>query len=97
VVPEQDDEGRYIVEMVGQKFVPKDIRIPENSTVVWKYVSGKPHDVTADDGSFSSDDEGGKLGVGPTEYTHTFHESGEWKYYCFVHHSQGMVGSVLVE
>lgn len=97
VTPDKDAQGRYVVELVEQKFVPANIQVPRNSTVVWVYVSGGAHDVTAEDGSFGSDAElKKKLTANDKEYTHVFTTAGETAYHCQLHAAQNMSGKVKV-
>ena len=70
-------------------FDPADIAIESGTTVTWTNDGQMPHTVTADDGSFDSEE----LNPGDS-YTVTFSGSGTVPYYCEVH--PWMVGSVTV-
>ena len=73
---------------------PAAVRVSTGTTVVWEWSGrGGPHDVVAEDGSFSSEQ---RNGAGHT-YTQTFEESGVVKYYCTPHRTLGMKGVVVVE
>ena len=94
--PPQDAEGRYVIEMTsGNQFSPATASVPKGSVVVWKYMGGAPHDVQADDGSFSSG-RTGDLDQAGDEYAHTFNETGTFRYTCHVHASSGMKGTLTV-
>src|SRR5687768_2441980 len=70
-VPEQDGQGRYVIHMTaGNQFSPANAKVPLNATVVWVHDGGAPHDVQADDKSFSSGKAGGITSGG--SFTHTF-------------------------
>lgn len=95
-VPEQDSQGRYVIHMTaGNQFVPANAKVPAGSTVVWIHDGGAPHDVQADDESFSSGRHGG-LSDGMS-FAHTFNETGSFPYYCHIHMGSGMKGTVTVE
>src|SRR5215203_7334437 len=70
-------------------FDPAYIAIESGTTVTWTNDGQMPHTVTADDGSFDSEE----LNPGDS-YTLTFSGSGTVQYYCEVH--PWMVGSVTV-
>ncbi|RLM84059.1 halocyanin domain-containing protein [Halobellus sp. Atlit-38R] len=73
---------------------PAAVRVSTGTTVVWEWSGrGGPHDVVAEDGSFSSEQMNGS---GHT-YTQTFEESGVVKYYCTPHRTLGMKGVVVVD
>ena len=63
-------------------FLPPHIQVSAGETVTWTHGSDpEPHTVTADDGSFSSNDlenEGDKFEL-------TFDEAGEFPYFCEIH------------
>ena len=66
-----------------------DIAVEPGTTVIWTNEGQVPHTVTADDGSFDSEE----LNPGDT-YIVTFVGSGTVSYYCEIHPE--MVGSVTV-
>src|SRR5215203_3944251 len=70
-------------------FDPAYIAIESGTTVTWTNDGQMPHTVTADDGSFDSEE----LNPGDS-YTLTFSGSGTVPYYCEIH--PNMVGSVTV-
>ena len=73
---------------------PAAVRVSTGTTIVWEWSGrGGPHDVVAEDGSFSSEQ---RNGAGHT-YTQTFGEPGVVKYYCTPHRTLGMKGVVVVE
>jgi plastocyanin len=94
-VPEQDGEGRYVIHMsAGNKFVPANAQVPAGATVVWVHDGGAPHDVQAEDRSFSSGPAGGL--TSGEEWAHTFNQTGTFTYYCHVHHGSGMSATLTV-
>lgn len=95
-VPDQDDEGRYVIE-VGpdglNTFAIRFAEVPVGATVVWTYAGGaEPHNVKADDGSFEN-----PISADAWEFEHTFTEAGTFGYHCVPHQSVGMVGEIFVE
>ena len=99
--PAQDAEGNYLVHMsAGNKFSPMIAKVPVGASVSWVN-DGGVHDVTAHDGSWSSDDAtspglGHKMQKGE-RYTRTFDQAGEVEYHCVIHASTGMKGTLIVE
>ena len=75
------------------KFFPAEITVPVGTTVVWRNLSDIPHDATARDNSFASD----QLAKGQ-DFSFTFKTPGEIPYYCSVsgHEGAGMVGVIKV-
>jgi LPXTG-motif cell wall-anchored protein len=83
------------VEARDFEFAPKMITVNVGDTVVWKNVGQAEHTVTADDGSFDSDD----LEAGQ-EFSFTFNTAGTFPYYCKYHGAKGgsgMAGTVVVQ
>ncbi len=75
------------------KFFPAEISVPVGTTVVWRNLSDIPHDATARDNSFASD----QLAKGQ-DFSFTFKTPGEIPYYCSVsgHEDAGMTGVIKV-
>src|SRR5215510_5147454 len=75
-------------------FEPKEVTVKVGDTVKWTNSSTAEHTVTADDGSFNSDDlEAGK------DFSFTFTKAGTFAYFCKYHGSKGgsgMSGTVTV-
>ena len=70
-------------------FHPSTLNIKAGDTVTWHFVdNGVLHTVTADDGSFDS----GQHGSGT--FTHTFGQTGTFKYHCSIHAT--MTASIVV-
>ncbi|MGI8485727.1 MAG: cupredoxin domain-containing protein, partial [Thermomicrobiales bacterium] len=61
-------------------FTPNSITVPAGGSVTWTNNEVIPHTVTADDGSFSSDN----LSKGDT-FTQTFETAGTITYHCELH------------
>lgn len=99
-VPSRDADGNYVIHLsAGNKFSPMVAKIPAGSSVSWVNDAGV-HDVTAQDGSWSSDDAetglGHKMAAGET-FQKQFVTPGEYDYECQLHSSQGMKGTIIVE
>jgi halocyanin-like protein len=75
-------------------FDPAAVRVSSGTTVTWEWTGqGGSHNVVAEDGSFESElvaEEG-------HTFSHTFEESGAYRYYCQPHETLGMNGAVVVE
>lgn len=96
-VPAQDAEGNYVIHMTASnKFSPMVAKVPVGATVKWVN-DGGVHDVTADDGSWGSDDDLGRKTQPGDSYTHTFTVAGEVDYHCELHRSAGMKATIVVE
>ncbi len=81
------------VEMIDNVFSPRVVRVEAGATVAWTNDGRSPHNVTADDGSFASED----LDPGGT-FERTFPEEGAFPYHCSIHGAPGvgMAGLVVV-
>ena len=82
------------VAIYDNRFNPRQIHVEPGDTVVWTNQGGRVHDVTADNGSFRSDD----LQRQET-FSHTFRREGFYYYHCTFHGSRrkiGMWGLVVV-
>ena len=99
-VPDQDSDGNYVVHLsVNNKFTPMVAKVPAGATILWVN-DGGVHDVTAHDGSWSSDDDDTGLGhkrAEGDEFAKQFAEPGEYDYHCQLHSSSGMKGTIVVE
>ena len=86
-------EGNREVEMIDNVFVPRIVRIPVAGTVRWTNDGRALHNVTSDDGSFSTSD----LDPGDSAMK-TFSTEGAFPYFCSIHGAPGvgMTGLILV-
>jgi len=77
-------------------FDPAAVRVNPGTEVVWKWTgSGGGHNVVSDgDGPLDSGDTVSEAG---TTYSHTFENTGTFKYVCEPHKGLGMKGAVVVE
>jgi plastocyanin len=80
------------------RFVPDSLTVKTGSTVQFANVGGKPHSLTADDGSFDTGTvtpgaEGGRFAG--TNATITLKQVGTFKFHCEVH-PQAMTGTITV-
>ena len=83
----------HVVQVTDFAFTPKDITIQAGDTVRWENApGGAPHNVVANDSSFSS-------GAAMSSFTYefTFNSGGNHPYFCLPHQGLGMVGSVTVQ
>lgn len=82
-----------VVEMRDDVFDPLSVRIEPGDRVTWVSRGRNPHNVIANDGSFSS-----RTLLAGDSFTQTFVKPGVFPYYCSFHGSPGvgMVGVVLV-
>lgn len=86
VVPKEGNA----VKIENFAFDPPILKVKKGTTVTWTQADTAPHTVTADDGSFSSE----QLSKGQT-FTFTFNKTGEFSYKCTIHPS--MTAKVIVE
>ena len=77
------------VSMSQMQFKDATVTIKTGGTVTWSNNDGMPHTVTANDGSFGSE----QLGTGGT-FAHTFDKPGTYSYFCTLHPM--MRGTVVV-
>lgn len=77
----------------GLQYSPVAIQVTTGTTVVWEWTGqGGGHDVVEEGGAFESErtaDEG-------HTFSHTFEETGIFKYVCVPHEANGMKGAVSV-
>ena len=87
------------VDLVGMSFIPDDITIVVNDTVMWEHVSGFPHTVTS--GTGPTDPGVGiffdaSLPAPGSTFSYTFTAPGDYPYFCRPHFGLGMTGIVHV-
>lgn len=76
-------------------YSPPAIQISTGTTVVWEWTGqGAPHNVKAEGDAFDS---GAATASSDESYSHTFEQSGTYRYFCTPHKTQGMKGAVVVE
>jgi plastocyanin len=88
------------------RFFPDVLVIRPGDTVEWINNSDRLHTVTNDPASaIRADDVGRPLGAAPFDsgyvepgktYRQRFTQEGEYRYVCFLHETNGMVGRILV-
>ncbi|MEA2273491.1 MAG: hypothetical protein QOI98_2199 [Solirubrobacteraceae bacterium] len=76
-------------------FTPKTVTIDVGETVSW-HNNGGDHNVVFDDAGQGQRYRNGDPSVGPWNASHKFSTAGTFQYYCEVHRSSGMVGTVVV-
>jgi len=77
------------VSISQMRFTSPTVTIKSGGTVTWTNADGMPHTVTANDGSFGSE----QLGRGGS-FSQTFTKPGTYSYYCALH--PNMRGTVVV-
>lgn len=101
VALQANTEGKYEVHLKsGAMFLPREATVPVGATVVWVSDDNVAHDVTASDGSWSSDDPPAEGGLGQKmsqgdRYERTFATAGTYQYFCRIH-SPGMAATLTV-
>ena len=78
------------VSIGDMQYSPGTVTVKAGDTVVWTNADERDHTVTADDGSFKSDN----LGNGDS-FQHKFAKPGKYTYHCNYH--PRMKGTVVVE
>jgi plastocyanin len=78
----------------GIAFTPSSVRIAPGETVMWNNAGGT-HDVVFPDGFRQPPQPAGPGAAWPV--SRRFDSPGTFSYFCSVHQSQGMVGTVIVE
>jgi plastocyanin len=93
------------VSIVEYSFSPSSVTIKVGSTVQWTNDGQLAHNVTADDGSWSSGNlsgpsgSGGYGGTSGGTFGHIFNQAGTYTYHCSLHPPAsfpGFVGTVVV-
>ncbi len=89
----------FIVSAGTISFMPKELTIHEGDTVRWVRAIGT-HTVTS--GTGSADPDAGKLfnaGLSTADplFEYTFDTAGTYPYFCQIHESSGMTGTITVE
>src|SRR5688500_19228561 len=70
-------EATFEVQVIDFAFEPAAVTVPAGATVTWTNTGGRPHTVTADDGSFDS----GRLDPGE-QFSQTVDQPGAFAYLC---------------
>lgn len=83
--------GEVPVAVIDFAFNPASVTVTPGSTVVWTSAGNAPHDVTANDGSFSSPR---RMARGDS-FRFTFTAAGSFDYICTIH-PNSMRGTVVV-
>lgn len=79
------------VTIEDNRFTPASVTISRGDTVTWSHNGLNTHNVTSDDGRFTSS---GDLGNGD-QYSQTFNNAGDYPYHC-THHPGTMKGKITV-
>ncbi|HEY9505116.1 MAG TPA: plastocyanin/azurin family copper-binding protein [Gemmatimonadales bacterium] len=88
------------IQVVNNEFVPSVITVEVGETVTWVWATESigPHNVQPDDGVTPG--RSGNVAFGPRQYSFTFNQIGDYRYYCQSHGSPngvGMAGRVIVQ
>ena len=81
----------HIVQMVDFAFVPQSLTIQVGDSVLWTNTTATPHSSTSDQRLWDSG-----LFTTPGTFARTFANAGSFGYFCSLHVSIGMVGTVTV-
>jgi plastocyanin len=84
--------AEHLVEMKGMKFIPENITIKKNDTVVFRNTTNTLHNVETKDKKIKS-----KMLKKGEEFKYKFDKVEKIDYYCKPHKNMGMVGTVKVE
>lgn len=79
------------VTVAGLVFAPDPLEVAVGTKVTWKWAGNIPHNVVANDGSFTSGD-----ATGDDTLDFTFATAGTFGYVCEVHKAAGMTGTIVV-
>lgn len=79
------------VTVAGIQFAPATLNVAVGTTVTWKWDGTVPHNVVANDASFTS----GEIANEDT-FEHAFETAGTFGYVCEIHKSTGMTGTIVV-
>lgn len=98
--PEQDSEGRYVIHLTaGNRFEPKEARVPLGATVLW-VVEGGAHDVQviAPGDELATFSTGYDTLLGPGDsFQAQLNETGKWTVLCHAHQGMGMTSTIHVK
>ena len=104
----QETSGEVTIGMTnGLTFDPEEITIETGQTITWKNSSDLVHTVTFDPSEAADKSNvklpggvqafgSGKLKPGDI-FSHTFHEAGNYRYFCIPHENAGMIGEITVK
>jgi plastocyanin len=82
-----------VVTTADNTFSPASVTITVGDTVTWSNSTSTYHNVVFDDGQFNMPQ---PPAPGPWSVSRTFMAPGTYTYYCEVHKTQGMLGTVAV-
>jgi plastocyanin len=88
--PKPSEQGSTVT-VAGLEFAPATLNVAVGTKVTWKWSGSVPHNVVANDGSFTS----GEIANEET-FEHTFATAGTFGYVCEIHKSTGMTGTIVV-
>lgn len=83
--------GGTTVGIAGLAFSPDPLNVAVGTKVTWKWDGAVPHNVVANDGSFTSGEVTNK-----DIFEHEFPTAGTFGYVCEIHKSTGMTGTIVV-
>jgi plastocyanin len=81
------------VQMGDNTFTPDSVTVNVGDTVTWNHVGNNPHDVTADNGAFSSP----RRMANGQSFSWTATAPGTFTYTCTIHAARGMKGTIVVQ
>jgi plastocyanin len=86
--PVVSEEAEVTIDVLDDDYEPRHLTVRPGTKVTWRFEGRSEHDVTDGGGAFKSpiQDDG--------EFTLTFADPGEYRYYCTLHHA--MQGTLVV-
>ena len=93
-----DTGGQVMIHAVDNSFDPPSVTIALGTTVEWMNAGMVTHTATSGQSSSSADlgkEFDHQLAPGQT-FSHTFQVAGEFPYFCRLHESLGMKGTIIV-
>ena len=81
----------HVVAITASAFEPQALEIDFGDTVLWINKSSRKHQIIDEQGSFKS-----SLLTKQDSFYHVFNKSGAFRYYCRLHRTSGVRGTVKV-
>ena len=81
------------VQVGDNMFTPDSVTVNVGDTVTWNHMGSNPHDVTADNGAFSSP----RRMANGQSFSWTATAPGTFTYTCTIHAARGMKGTIVVQ
>lgn len=88
--PQNNNSGRYLVNIDNFSFGPATLTVPVGTRVTWTNHDDIPHNVVSVDKKFAS-----PVLDTDEQFSYTFNTRGTYEYYCSIHPK--MTGKVVVQ